>query len=184
MTKININDPTAWQALDWSETVGPKIKSDADVNRARGAWLKRGDPEFSATMQSVAEQRNQDLNYRTKQKQGCQQRDNSYQAEANARPETKTKISKSLAGRKKTAEHEAKVAASNRAKPTDPNWKAALMAGLAKRDRPFHAGPYGVFPSLTAAARHVMEQGLLTNAVKKFEKWKKTDPSNYYFIER
>jgi len=116
-------------------------------------------------------------------KQACQQRDNSYQAEVNARPETKTKISKSLAGRKKTAEHEAKVAASNRAKPTDPTWKAALMAGLARRDRPFHAGPYGVFPSLTAAARHVKEQGLLTNAVKKFEKWKKTDPANYYFVE-
>jgi hypothetical protein len=111
-------------------------------------------------------------------------RDNTYQAQANAKSETKARISQAMKGRKKTTEHEAKVAASNRAKPNDPNWRAALMAGLAKRDRPFHAGPYGVFPSLTAAARHVMEQGLLTNAVKKFEKWKKTDPANYYFIER
>lgn len=107
-------------------------------------------------------------------------RNNSYQAVANADPQVQAKISAKLTGRKKTAEHEAKVAASNRAKPNDPTWKAALMAGLAKRDRPFHT-PYGVFPSLNAAARHVTEAGLLTNAVKKFEKWKKTDPTNYYF---
>ena len=110
-------------------------------------------------------------------------RDNSYQAEANAKPETQARISQALKGRKKTAEHEAKVAESNRAKPSDPNWKAAHAAGLARRDRPFHT-PYGVFPSLNAAARYVTEAGLLTNAVKKFEKWKKTDPANYYFEER
>lgn len=107
-------------------------------------------------------------------------RDNSYQAQTNADPKVQAKISSKLKGRKKTPEHEAKVAAANRAKPNDPKWKAALMAGMAKRDRPFHT-PYGVFPSLNAAARYVTEAGLLGNAVKKFEKWKKTDPTNYYF---
>lgn len=107
-------------------------------------------------------------------------RDNSYQARANANPETQAKISAKHKGRVKTAEHEAKVAESNRAKPNDPVWKAAHAAGVARRDRPFHT-PYGVFPSLNAAARYVTEAGLLTNAVKKFEKWKKTDPANYYF---
>lgn len=182
MKKIDIADPQAWQNLDWSETAGPKIKSDATVNRSRSAWFKRDNPEFSATMKTVAQSRGEE--YRKAQQQGCQQRDNSYQAERNADPKVQAKISASLTGRKKTAEHEAKVAASNRTKPQDPVWKAALMAGIERRDRPFHAGPYGVFPSLNAAARHVLEQGLLANAVKKFEKWKKTDPSNYYFVEK
>lgn len=136
----------------------------------------------SAKMSAIAQTRGDA--YRQRQQQGCQQRDNSYQAERNADPKVKAKISTTMRTHKKTPEHEAKVAASNRAKPTDPVWRAALMAGIERRDRPFHAGPYGVFPSLNAAARHVMEQGLLANAVKKFEKWKKTDPNNYYFEER
>lgn len=181
MKKIDITDPQAWQGLDWSETAGPEIKSDATVNRSRSAWFKRDNPEFSATMKTVAQNRGEE--YRKAQQQGCQQRDNSYQAERNADPKVKAKISQTMRTHKKTAEHEAKVAASNRAKPTDPVWKAALMAGLARRDRPFHT-PYGVFPSLMAAARYVQEQGLLANAVKKFEKWKKTDPTNYYFEEK
>jgi hypothetical protein len=131
-----------------------------------------------------AQARNSNQTNRQQHQLACiEKRDNSYQAQANARPETQAKISKSMTGRKKTAEHEAKVAESNRAKPNDPNWRAALMAGLAKRDRPFHT-PYGVFASLNAAARYVTEAGLMTNAVKKFEKLKKTDPTNYYFEEK
>lgn len=133
----------------------------------------------------AAHARTSNETHRRQHQEACVvKRDNSYQAERNADPKVQAKISTTMQGRKKTAEHEAKVAASNRAKPTDPKWRAALMAGIERRDRPFHAGPYGVFPSLNAAARYVMEQGLLTNAVKKFEKWKKTDPDNYYFEEK
>jgi hypothetical protein len=121
--------------------------------------------------------------YRQRHKEACVQRDNTYQAETNTRAEVKAKLSAKLTGRKKTAEHEAKVAASNRTKPSDPVWQAAHQAGIEKRDRPFHT-PYGVFPSLNAAARYVKEHGLLGNAIKKFEKWKETDPTNYYFEEK
>lgn len=180
---ININDPSAWQSLDWDEPISVKIKSDTSVNRARSALGKKNSLEFGKTMSVIAQERNLDSNYRKNLKQGCEQRDNNYQALSNARPEVQAKISAKMSKHVKTAEHEAKVAASNAAKPTDPNWKAALMSGLAKRDRPFHT-PYGVFASLNAAARYVTENNLLTNAVKKFEKWKLTDPTNYYFEEK
>jgi len=121
--------------------------------------------------------------HRQQHQEACVQRDNNYQAEVNARPEVRAKHSTIATGRKKTAEHEAKVAASNRAKPHDPVWQAAHQAGIEKRDRPFRT-PYGVFPSLNAAARYVKEHGLLGNAIKKFEKWKQTDPTNYYFEQK
>ena len=155
---------------------------DPNLNKTIVAWRKRGNIEFKETMRVVANKRGEAHNLAVKR--GCNEnRDNTYQAETNTRAEVKAKLSAKLIGRKKTPEHEAKVAASNRAKPTDPNWKAAHQAGIEKRDRPFHT-PYGVFPSLNAAARYVKEHGLLGNAIKKFEKWKETDPTNYYFEEK
>ena len=65
----------------------------------------------------------------------------------------------------------------------NPEYRVKLLAGIAKRDRPFHAGPYGTFPSKSAAARYATEQGL-SNALKKFSAWIKTDPTNYYFEEK
>jgi hypothetical protein len=145
------------------------------------AEQKANDPMFSNTMKAVAAKR--DEQYFEALNNGIANRNNLYQAEVNSRPEVRAKHSQNHKGRKKTAEHEAKIAASNKQKANDPAWKSALMAGLAKRDRQFHAGPYGVFPSLNAAARSVTEQGLLKNAVKKFEKWKVDYPDEYYFIE-
>ena len=154
---------------------------DPNLNKTIVAWRKRGNTEFSKTMKGVASQRDEE--YFRVQKKGCQERDNTYQAEANARPETQAKISKSLTGVPKSASHKQSLKATTTNKPGNPEWEAAHGAGLARRDRPFHT-PYGTFPSLNAAARYVTEQGLLTNAVKKFEKWKKTDPANYYFEEK
>jgi hypothetical protein len=51
MTKININDPTAWQSLDWSETVGPKIKSDDTVRRSNENRRRWQDPDWRAKQQ-------------------------------------------------------------------------------------------------------------------------------------
>lgn len=144
---------------------------------------KKGNSEFSTTMRGIASQRGPEHNLAVRR--GCnERRDNTYQAETNARPEVQARISQALSGVPKTAEHRQSLKATKTNKPGNPEWEAAHAAGLARRDRPFHAGPYGVFPSLNAAARYVMEQGLLTNAVKKFEKWKKTDPTNYYFEEK
>jgi len=135
----------------------------------------------SVKMSVVAQTRSKE--YYQKQKQGCEQRDNSYQALANARPEVQARIGLKLIGVPKTERHKQNLKTTTTNKPGNPEWEAAHAAGLARRDRPFHT-PYGVFPSLSAAARYVMEQGLLINAVKKFEKWKVTDPANYYFEEK
>jgi len=62
----------------------------------------------SQTLKQVAAQR--DETYYQNQKQGCQLRDNTYQAENLARPEVRAKLSARLTGREKTAEHIAKVA--------------------------------------------------------------------------
>ena len=179
---INVNDPKEWSKIDWSDPVPLKIRSDATVNRGRSALGKKNNPEYSATMRKVASQRGEEHNQAVRR--GCnEKRDNTYQAECNARPEVQAKISASITQHIRTAEHNARNAEANARNAQDPAWHAALMDGLARRDRPFHT-PYGVFPSLNAAARYVTEQGLLTNAVKKFEKWKKTDPTNYYFEEK
>lgn len=179
---ININDPKAWQSLDWDEPAAVKIKSDATVNRGISALGKKNNPEFKATMRKIAGQRG--LEHNQAVKRGCnEKRDNTYQAEVNARPEVQAAISKSLTGVLKTAQHKQSLKATTTNKPGNPDWEAAHAAGLARRDRPFYT-PYGTFPSLNAAARYVTEAGLLTNAIKKFEKWKKTDPTNYYFGEK
>jgi hypothetical protein len=179
---INVNDPKEWSKMDWSDPVPLKIRSDATINRGKSALGKKNNPEYSATMRKVASQRGEEHNQAVGR--GCREnRDNTYQAECNARPEVQAKISKSLTGVPKSQSHKQSLKATTTNKPGNPVWEAAHAAGLAKRDRPFHT-PYGVFPSLNAAARYVTEQGLLTNAVKKFEKWKKTDPANYYFEEK
>jgi hypothetical protein len=66
--------------------------------------------QISSTI--VANQR--DDVYNKKLHQGIAKRDNTYQAISNARPEVQAKISETMSGLKKTAEHDAKVAAKNK----------------------------------------------------------------------
>lgn len=186
MNRININDPKAWQELDWDDPVEPLIlkRSDATVARSRSAQRKKGDPDFRKTMSEVAAERNQDSVYIEKHLNGVRQkRDNTYQAKSNSRPEVKDKISKALAGIPKTEEHKQALRSTTTNRYGDANYEAAHKAGLAKRDKPFHAGEYGIFPSLAEAARVVELEGKLKNAYKKFSKWKKDGVEGYYFIE-
>lgn len=182
--KIDLNDSSAWQSLNWDEEeVHPDLKkSDATVNRSRSAFFKRDNPEFSETMSQVAIERNQDPEYVEAYRQGMATRDNSYQAESNARPEVQAKISKSLSGKPKTKEHKQALKSTTTNRYGDANYEAAHKAGLAKRDKPFHAGEYGIFPSRSEAAKYATEQGL-KNALKKFEAWSKSKPEEYYFIK-
>jgi len=183
--KINLNDPTAWSEFDWDGPAHPEAlkKSDATVNRSRSAFFKKDDPTFSKTMSKVATERNQDPEYLENHRAAMVQRDNTYQAEVNSRPEVKAKISKALKGKAKTEEHKQALKATTTNKPGDPTWEAAHKAGLAKRDKPFHAGEYGIFPSIAEAARVVESEGKLKNAYKKFSQWKKDGKEGYYFIE-
>jgi hypothetical protein len=183
--KINLNDPTAWSEFDWDGPAQPEAlkKSDATVNRSRSAFFKKDDTTFSKTMSKVAIERNQDPKYLESLRTGIAHRDNTYQAESNAKPEVKAKISKSLKGKAKSAEHKKALKATTTNKPGDANWEAAHKAGLAKRDKPFHAGEYGIFASIAEAARQVEEQGLLKNAYKKFSQWKKDNPKEYYLVD-
>jgi len=125
------------------------------------AEQKSNDPEFSNTMKEVAAQRGQE--YLEALHNGIAQRDNSYQAECNSRPEVQAKISASRKGQKKSAEHEAKVAAKNR-----------------ERSKPIQT-PYGEFPSRKAAAEHMASIGI-GNAGKKLDKYLKIDKENYFYI--
>jgi len=109
-------------------------------------------------------------------------RNNTYQKENNSRPEVRQKLSESQKKHKKTPEHLAKVAASNKAKPSDPKYKSALLAGLAKRDRPYLAGEYGAFPNRSAAGRYLKENNLMTNAIKKLENVLTTETGPYRYI--
>jgi len=66
--------------------------------------------QISSTI--VANQR--DDIYNEKLQIGLSKRDNTYQAKSNAKPEVQAKISASMTGKEKTAEHNAKVAAKNK----------------------------------------------------------------------
>jgi len=181
--RININDSNSWHDLNWDDPVVPDAlkKSDATVNRSRSAFFKKDDPAFSKTMSEVAVARNQDPEYLESLRVGIAHRDNTYQAESNAKPEVKAKISKSLTGKAKSAEHKKALKATTTNKPGDEKWEAAHKAGLAKRDKPFHAGEYGTFASLAEAARYAATKGM-TNAYNRLSGLKKTRPTEYYFI--
>jgi hypothetical protein len=157
-------------------------KSNRQISATIDAFAKIDNPSFSKTMSKVATERNQDPEYLEKLHAGIAQRDNTYQAEVNSRPEVRAKHSQNHKGKPKSEEHKKSLKATTTNKPGDPDWEAAHKAGLAKRDRPFHAGEYGTFPSLAEAARQVEEKGLLKNANKKFSKWKNDKPDEYYFV--
>lgn len=182
--KIDLNDLTAWSEFNWDDPDVPDAlkKSDATVNRSRSAFFKKNDPSFSKTMSKVATKRNQDPEYLQSLRDGIANRDNTYQAEVNSRPEVRAKHSQNHKGKPKSDEHRKSLKATTTNKPGDPNWEAAHKAGLAKRDNPFHAGEYGVFQSRSEAAKYATSQGL-KNALKKFEAWSKSNPEEYYFIK-
>jgi hypothetical protein len=167
MNKININDPTAWQELDWDDPTEPEIlkRSDATVARSRSALRKRNDPNFSATMSQVATERNEDATYVQNQLNGVRhKRDNTYQAECNARPDVQEKISKSLRENyTKTDEHLAKVTAKNKE-------RSKIIITL-----------WGEFESRKAAVIWAKENTDIVNVDKKIQKWVKTPGSGFYY---
>jgi hypothetical protein len=181
--KIDLNNPKDWSEFNWDGPVQPEAlkKSDATVNRSRSAFFKKDDPSFSKTMSKVATERNQDPEYSESLRTGIANRNNTYQAEVNSRLEVKAKISKALAGKPKTKEHKQALKSTTTNRYGNADYESAHKAGLAKRDKPFHAGEYGTFPSRADAARYAASQGL-PNAVKKLEAWTKTKPTEYYFV--
>jgi hypothetical protein len=165
MTNFKSNLPSGW-----------------DLNKHYSPVLTDHDKKVrSDKVKQIAAER--DDEYYEKLHAGIANRDNTYQAEVNSRPEVKAKHSQNHKGKPKSDAHKASLKATTTNKPGDPNWEAAHKAGLAKRDRPFHAGEYGVFTSIAEAARYVEEKGLLKNAYKKFSKWKKDGVKGYYFLE-
>lgn len=165
--KIDLNDSSAWQSLNWDEEeVHPDLKkSDATVNRSRSAFFKRDNPKFSETMSQVAIERNQDPEYVEAYQQGMATRDNSYQAVSNARPEVQAKIRASMSGKKKSDEHNAKVAAKNkeRSKVIITSW--------------------GEFSSRKAAVAWAQQNTDIVNIDKKIQAWVKKPCSRFYYKE-
>jgi hypothetical protein len=182
--KFNPNDPSLWKDFDPFEKSSDYVdgKSEARINRSKSASDKKGNKGFSNTMKGVAAERNQTAEYVEKYQVGMANRDNTYQAESNARPEVKEKISKALKDKPKTNEHKQALKSTTTNRYGDANYEAAHKAGLAKRDKPFHAGEYGIFQSRSEAAKYAIKQGL-KNALKKFEAWSKSKPQEYYFIK-
>ena len=84
--------------------------------------------ELSKTMKVVASERNQNPEYITNLHNGIANRDNSYQAENNARPEVKAKISKSLKGVPKSEAAKKKYREVKTNKPGD---NASVARGMA-----------------------------------------------------
>jgi uncharacterized DUF497 family protein len=165
--KIDLSNSEMWQSLDWDEKeVHPNLKkTDTQVNRARSAYFKRDNLEFSETMKQVSEERNQNPKYQENHRIGVTvNRDNSYQAIDNARPEKQAKISKAMTGKEKTPEHIAKVAKKTR-----------------ERGIPC-VTPFGIFRTGADAGRKFDELKLGLNGKKTVNKYIKQKRDGYYQI--
>lgn len=165
MTKFNPNDPKYWADFDPTESSAEYVggKSQTKVNRSKSASDKRGNKGFSNTMKGVAAERNQTAEYVEKYQVGMATRDNTYQAESNARPDVQAKISASMKGKKKSAEHNAKVAAKNK-----------------ERSKPIIT-PWGEFSSRKAAVIWAQENTDIVNVDKKIQAWVKKPESGFYY---
>lgn len=153
-----------------------------DLNKHYSPILSDHDKKVrSEKVKQIAAQR--DAEYYENLRNGIANRDNTYQAESNARLEVKEKISKALKDKPKTEEHKAALRETTTNRYGNADYEAAHKAGLAKRDKPFHAGEYGIFRSRSEAAKYATEQGL-KNALKRFESWTKSKPEEYYFIRK
>jgi hypothetical protein len=124
---------------------------------------KRDNPEFAETMSEIASKRRHDPEYMARLHEGIAQRDNTYQAECNAKPEVREKISKSMKKHEKTPEHLAKVAQANRS-----------------RGHPVMT-PSGPFPSVAAAGAWAEERGLKL-AKAKLHKWLKRGEPGFSYL--
>lgn len=100
---------TTLNDIEWGNTELPGV-SDAELLSKNWNFAKTQDDKLrrSQTVKQIAAQRDED--YIKKLHQGIANRDNTYQAIANARPEVREKISASMKGKEKTAEHIARVA--------------------------------------------------------------------------
>jgi len=136
-----------------------------DVNKHYSPILTDHDKKVrSNKVKQIAAERDGD--YYKKLQEGIANRDNTYQAECNARPEVQEKISKSLKENyTKTDEHLAKVAAKNK-----------------ERSKPIMT-PWGEFESRKAAVIWAQQNTDIVNVDKKIQKWVKTPGSGYYYIK-
>ena len=140
------------------------LPKDWDVNKHYSPILSDHDKKVrSDKVKQIAAER--DDEYYEKLHNGIANRDNSYQAESNARPEVQAKISASMTGKKKTEEHNAKVAAKNK-----------------ERSKPIIT-PWGEFPSRKAAVVWAQENTNIVNIDKKIQAWVKKPDSGFYYKE-
>lgn len=135
-----------------------------DVNKHYSPVLSDHDKKVrSDKVKQIAAERGDD--YYEKLHNGIANRDNTYQAESNTRPEVKAKISAAMSGKKKTDEHNAKVAAKNK-----------------ERAKPIIT-PWGEFPSRKAAVIWAQENTDIVNIDKKIQAWVKKPNSGFYYKE-
>jgi hypothetical protein len=152
---------------EWGNIELPGLSDDklytTNWNMVAHAQTKRDNPEFSQRMRKVAEAR--DAEYYLRQRAGCLQRDNTYQQECNQRPEVRAKISESMKQHEKTQEHKDKVAEQNRL-----------------RSKTIQT-PFGIFGSRKLAVEYMLANNI-GNASRKLDKWLKTKPAEYYYLDK
>jgi hypothetical protein len=135
-----------------------------DVNKHYSPVLSDHDKKVrSDKVKQIAAKRNDE--YYEKLHNGIANRDNTYQAESNARPEVQAKISAAMTGKKKTDEHNAKVAAKNKERA-----KSIIT-------------PWGEFPSRKAAVVWAQKNTDIVNIDKKIQAWVKKPNSGFYYKE-
>lgn len=137
---------------------------EVTIARRTAAKLKKGSKQFGATMKIVAADRFSDPDYVKKFEAGLARRANTYQAISNNRDEVKEKISKAMTGKKKSAEHLAKVAAKNK-----------------ERSKIIHT-PWGTYESRLAAVSAGKEKGI-SNPAGKIDSGIRNKKEGFYYVE-
>ena len=133
-----------------------------DVNKHYSPILTDHDKKVrSDKVKQIAAERDEE--YYKKLQDGIANRDNTYQAECNARPEVQEKISKAMKGKQKSNEHLAKVTAKNKERS-----KIIIT-------------PWGQFDSRKSAVVWAKENTDIVNVDKKIQKWVKTPDSGFYY---
>lgn len=150
-------------STNWNRvTAGKENKHNAKLISL--AESKKGNTKFSETMSKAAELRNTNPEYLANLKRGCSERDNSYQAISNSKPEVRAKISATLTGKEKTAEHHAKITAKNK-----------------ERSKPCIT-PLGIFASGKEAGEAYNKSRNVTNGKNAILKALKSNKEGYRYI--
>jgi hypothetical protein len=184
----DINDPKQWRNifLDVEKEKDVYIRPQGKVNVARSNFLRKGNEDFIEACEKAAKKRskskkwldsieNRKIDYqamdRTKTKQVQSSKCETPWGKFNSVKEA------AIAGNIKEEKLRHKLMMQE-----EGYWKENKHSGKKFFSKAIHT-PFGQFESAAEAHRYAIKNEIMPNARKKIQKYLKTDPENYYYVE-